>query len=360
VRGTGKWSVTDLALASVGDEAIGWARRSAEGYESAYHRLSSPYLGTTAANLWSLAGDDKRGMELAESVLESGIEDDGSYWSAVAEAECALLLGRIDQADAALKRAGTAADSDHAARHHPPAVAACLSNEGDRRDHPRAGEEPGCCALHRASDFVGGRRQVPGRGGSESRRRTAKSVRLPRREDRIRLPGGRSRHPRRRGVARPGSGTPGRPSLRARRVRAGVGGAGRGGSGGTVRALSGRRLPVTTAIRGEYLDDPVLFDFCARIAMGDALVRAGVLETEAVQVAVWDGDHRGGDAGTEADVARWRATGSPHFVIPVGNGGVAPLTAADRSKPQVRGLVFADVAGSRPSAMPRCWSFRIS
>jgi adenylate cyclase len=336
----------DLALTSNGDEATGWARRSAEGYESAYLRLSSPYLGTNAATLWYLAGDHQRGMDLAESVLESGIEDDGSYWSAVTEAECALLLGRTDQASGALERAGAAADSDHAARATTLRQLRLVCRMKEIHEsilEPVKNPAVVHYTGHRISSAVGGR--FP----ADEEARVAEELR----NQFISLGVGIGF-----GSLAAGADILAAEALldlgaelqvvlpfeRDEFVRVSVAPAGEDWVDRFERCLAAASR-VTTAIRGEYLDDPVLFDFCARIAMGDALVRAGVLEADAVQVAVWDGDHRGGDAGTEVDVARWRATGNPHIVIPVGKGGAAPLTAADRSKRQVRGLVFADVAG---------------
>jgi adenylate cyclase len=336
----------DLALASAGEESIGWASRSAAGYESAYRRLASSYLGTNAATLWLLAGEAERSRSLAETVLASGIEEDGSYWSAVTEAECALLLGRIDQASSALERAGGASDSDHAAR------ATTLKQlrlvcrmQGIDESILRPVKNPTVIHYtgHRISSAVGGRFPAAeeSRVAEDLRQRLASlgvgigfgslaaGADILAAEALLGL--GAELH-----VVL--------PFERDEFVRVSVAPAGEQWVERFERCLAAASR-VVTAIRGEYLDDPVLFDFCARIAMGDALVRAGVLETDVVQVAVWDGDHRGGDAGTEVDVARWRATGNQCIVIPVGNGSPAPLSAADRSKRQIRGLVFADVAG---------------
>src|SRR5690606_13464248 len=100
-----------------------------------------------------------------------------------------------------------------------------------------------------------------------------------------------------------------------------------------------------TATTSEYLGDPVLFDFCAQIAMGDALVRAEVLQTDAVQVAVWDGAHRGNTAGTEVDVSRWRAIGKRSIVVEVGKETAPTEPSADPVHRRIRALVFADYAG---------------
>jgi hypothetical protein len=102
---------------------------------------------------------------------------------------------------------------------------------------------------------------------------------------------------------------------------------------------------VETATTGEYLDDPVLFDFCSRIAMGDALMRAHFLEAEVHQVAVWDGVQTGGVAGTAVDVSHWGATGRPATIIPVDAASAASEAAEAEPVRQIRGIVFADFAG---------------
>jgi hypothetical protein len=103
---------------------------------------------------------------------------------------------------------------------------------------------------------------------------------------------------------------------------------------------------VEIASTGEYLDDPVMFDFCARIAMGDALIRARMLETRAHQVAVWDGTPSYGVAGTAVDVRTWGATGSPSTVISVKPGdGAAGGASPSRDRRHIRAIVFADFAG---------------
>ena len=97
----------------------------------------------------------------------------------------------------------------------------------------------------------------------------------------------------------------------------------------------------------EYLDDPVLFDFCSRIAMGAAVVRSRFLETDAFQVAVWDGITSGGIAGTAVDVAAWRASGRESVIIDVApDEDDEPTTHRRRENPRsIRPIVFADFAG---------------
>ena len=77
-----------------------------------------------------------------------------------------------------------------------------------------------------------------------------------------------------------------------------------------------------------YLDDDVLFAYCAELAMGLALVRARHLDSDVHQLALWDGEAPAGVAGTAADVARWRRTG--HDVVVVAPGKPIPARSPVR------------------------------
>jgi hypothetical protein len=72
-----------------------------------------------------------------------------------------------------------------------------------------------------------------------------------------------------------------------------------------------------------YLDDDVLYAYCAELAMGLALVRARHLDSDVHQLALWDGDAPTGVAGTAADVARWETTGHDVIVVTPGDGASA-------------------------------------
>jgi hypothetical protein len=103
---------------------------------------------------------------------------------------------------------------------------------------------------------------------------------------------------------------------------------------------------VTHATSGAYLGDDSLFDYCARLAMGHALIRAAFLAAPVEQVVVWDGGPPG-EAGTARDVETWRARGRTTHVIPVDGSGAeerepAPATGSSRV---LRAMLFADVKG---------------
>ena len=98
-----------------------------------------------------------------------------------------------------------------------------------------------------------------------------------------------------------------------------------------------------------YLGDDALFGFASRVAMGQALIRARALTSEAVQLAVWDGLEGPSVAGTSHDVGVWRSAGLPSEVIEVHGGSRrSPLPAVEgpmESRRPIRGVLFGDLQG---------------
>lgn len=337
----------DKDMSQRGDEKdrVGWARRSAAGYEAAYRDRGSAYLGSNAATMWLVSGEEERARQIALDLYEEAGEVD-SYWGAATRAECALVLGLEDEAREALERAGSASDGDPAAR--------ATTLRQLRLICDLQGIDPGildpianAAVVHYAGHRISAD-GAPGRFPASEEKRVAAEL-------------GSAFDEMRAGIGF-GSLAAGADILAAEAllergaelhvvlpfdrdefVRASVEPAGGEWVARFERCLASA-ASVTTATNSEYLDDPILFDFCAQVAMGDALVRADVLQAEAVQVAVWDGKAHGGAAGTEVDVGRWRATGNRSIVIEV--GGTPPSNGFGQSgKRQIRGLVFADFAG---------------
>ncbi len=72
-------------------------------------------------------------------------------------------------------------------------------------------------------------------------------------------------------------------------------------------------------------DDPSMYAFGARLAMGAAVIRAQTLTSKAVQLAIWDGETSNGEAGTAADVEYWQSTGRRTEVVRWDRPRVPPL-----------------------------------
>ena len=118
---------------------------------------------------------------------------------------------------------------------------------------------------------------------------------------------------------------------------------------------------VTYATEGRYLGDDVLFGYCADLAMGLALLRARFLDSDAFQLALWDGAPAGGGVGTAVDVARWARTG--HDVVTVApvdlddRGGHSPQAkpSASESGRMIRALLIGDIRGLFQLPMNSSW-----
>jgi len=91
-------------------------------------------------------------------------------------------------------------------------------------------------------------------------------------------------------------------------------------------------------------DDPSMYAFGARLAMGAAVIRAQALTTKALQLAIWDGQVSSGEAGTGADVKYWQSTGRRTEVVRWDRPGVAPPGPETPTGPvrELRAMAFSD------------------
>ncbi len=111
----------DRALRASGEERRRFYLESAEAYRRAAALQPGTYPLINAATLSLLSGDRDRAREVAGEVLEriarEPDEPETPYWRAATEAEALLILGRTNEARAALARAVEAAPrawEDHA------------------------------------------------------------------------------------------------------------------------------------------------------------------------------------------------------------------------------------------------------
>ncbi|MGI9648398.1 MAG: TRAFs-binding domain-containing protein, partial [Acidimicrobiia bacterium] len=338
----------DEALAR-GEEGAAWAERSARGYEAAFELSGSAYHAVNAATMWLLSGNEERASEIANRALESGGLQANDYWDASTEAEAALVLGDLPRASEALERAGQVSQ-DLVAQRATTLKQLKLVCRVKGIDEAILDPIRTATVVHYC-----GHRILP--AGEQGRFPADEESRVRAEFDRIFDDLGVG--------AGFGSLAAGADILAAEAlldrgaelnvvlpfpqdefIRVSVVSAGEHWVERFERCLAGA-ASVELATTGEYLDDPVLFDFCARIAMGDALLRARNLEADAHQVAVWDRVASSGTAGTAIDVASWANTGAPATVIEVPAGDVDPGagSAQPTNRRQVRGVVFADFAG---------------
>jgi hypothetical protein len=132
---------------------------------------------------------------------------------------------------------------------------------------------------------------------------------------------------------------------------------------GRFEACLAGAASVTFASEACFVEDDGQFAYGSMLAMGMARLRARHLATEAIQIAIWDGAPPAGEAGTAADVARWKALGGEADVISFARPievrpAAATLAPEPRFERTTRGIVFTDYAGfSRldEAALPLFW-----
>jgi adenylate cyclase len=330
---------------------VRWARRAADGYQALFERSGDPYPGVNAATMRLLAGERPEARRLARLVLEKtdakGDRDLGrDYWSRVTRAEALLHLDDAGAARYELVIAGQIDSMDLAARastHRQlglvcrllgmePTVLDAVANPavihfcGHRAD-------PSGTTLFDWDTELEIRRRVDerlnslgvgfGYGSLASGADIIIAEAL--------LDAGAELH-----VTL--------PFAVDEFVAVSVADGGPGWVSRFRNCMS-RARTVTMATEGEYLEDATLFDYCARLAMGNALMRAQFLQSTAHQIAVWDGNATHDDAGTATDVHRWSKTGNEATIISV-EPVRRPRHAEQRSdRRTVRALIFADTAG---------------
>jgi class 3 adenylate cyclase len=114
---------------------------------------------------------------------------------------------------------------------------------------------------------------------------------------------------------------------------------------------------------GKYGGDDFLFAFANRIVMGEALLRAKMLESTPVLLAVWNGRRNGSEGGTSDFISRWKSKKLPVEIIDIAairkRAGAAylPLPASapravvreaprgGRVKRAFKAMLFADLVG---------------
>jgi hypothetical protein len=336
----------DVALAASDGARREHAARSAELYNAIFARTGGYYPGINAATLSLVAGrlDDAR--RLAASVLDA-IGGERTYYAAATAAEALLLLGREEPARVALQRAAELQDGDHAAvastRRQLRLVCEALGLDGGvlaALAPPRVVHYCG----HRVSDHGRFEAGAEGRAAAQIREAVA-------------------RHPAPYAYGSLASGgdilwaealleTGAElhvvlPYAREEFVAHSVAPAGASWTARFDRCLE-VAVAVSYATDDAYLGDDVLYRYGAELAMGLALLRAGYLEADVHQLALWDGGPALGAAGTAIDVATWRSRGGETTVVWPGEPARAQA-AASAPRPAsgrvVRALLFADVKG---------------
>jgi hypothetical protein len=326
------------------------ARAAAERYEDVYRRFEDPYPCVNAATMWLLAGDRVRSAVLARTADElaaTATPDDetAAYWLAATRAEAALLLDDVPAANTMLARAHQRLPGDLAARASTRRQLGLICEHTRRAAHTVLDALPVPIVVH----YCGHRVSAVGHGRLSSAETDRVVDEIAAYFD-----------------ARPvgfgyGSLASGADVLVAEAllergtelqaflpcapeefVATSVADAGAAWVRRFERCLAGA-ASVTIVDDGPTIGDEVLYEYCARIAMGRALIRAEFLTSRAEQLAVWDGDH-GEPAGTGVEVAAWTRRGAPTHTIRSGSGDLRRAGVASGGR-TIRAMLFADAQG---------------
>jgi class 3 adenylate cyclase len=347
----------DRALAATESERAEAAGRAAELYLAAYETWRGYFPAINAATLSLLAGDASRAEALAREVVSlldaSPPSDEEVYYHAATRAEAELILGRDDEAGRAIERAAQSAGRNALGVSRTRRQLRLLCRARGRDAALLEPLQPPAVLA-----YCGHMIAAPGAAGrfpAEQEREVARAIRsmLDRHSVGIGygalacgadilfaealLERGAELH-----VVLPFD----REAFLETSVR-------RGGPGWVERferCLSEARN-VSLASEDGYLGDDSLFDFGNRVAMGLAVLHAQVLDTEARQIAVWDGQPDGGPGGTGGSIRYWESLGFPSDTIEVApSRQVArtrdiPAPKASAPHRELRSLIFADVRG---------------
>ena len=345
----------DEAFATNGPQRRDLLRQAADLYEAAATQFGRFFTCINAATLRLLAGDVDRAHELADEARHLVETDRASgstadYWQEATTAEAALIVGDVDEAKRALGLAAEIAGADYAAmavtRHQLRLVCAATGIDAEALD---ALTPP--LVLYYSGHLID-ETKSPSRFPPNLESDVEREIRAFVAHRRV-------------GFAY-GSLASGADILVAEAVLdagirleivlpfdtdefeavsvvpAGASWAER------FRSCLARAASVVHASDSSFMHDDEMFGYAARIAMGHALNRAAFLDAPAEQLAVWDGDPRGGVAGTAHDVAIWGAAGHPTHVISLPASNRTPRDASSsRSGPsrEIGTIVFTDLHG---------------
>ena len=344
----------DHALAATGEARRSHAATAAALYEDIFTRVQRPYTCINAATLWLVGGDRPRAERLAATaavLARHGKPEtpEDAYWLAATEAEAALIQSDESAAGDALDRAAHLAPNDRAARAVTRSQLRVICEINDIEEHILAP-----LRNPRVIHFCGHRIARPGQPGRfpatfEAAITVAVADYLAKHDVGFgygSLASGADIIVAEQLIARGAELHVVLPFNAEEFAQISVDPAGPEWRDRFTQCLHAATT-VTYSTDGEYLDDPGLFSHCARIAMGDAVIRAAYLDTDVEQLAIYDGLDTTAHAGTAVDLGVWRASGRRTTVIDTHSDIADPPSpaAAPVSERAVRAMLFADVAG---------------
>ena len=341
----------DLATRATGQKRIDLFRQSSRAYRLAYQLSDGYFSGINAATTSLLAGDEEEARQLATAIgARPDIAKPKDYYAAASGAEAMLVRGEVDEATAMFAAArrrpdaspGNVASTARQAR----LIAANLSIPSDQCERLLAAIRPSP-VIHFCGHMF--------RAGWEAEEQLRQEIETILDETEALIAYG----PLACGadiliaeaiLARGGELHAVMPFAEEDFLRTSVRLGGADWEHRYVRAR-GAAASVTFATQIQHSDDDELFAYCSKLVMGLARLRAGVMQSDVFQLAVWDGrPANGGIAGTAADCAEWARQGGKTRIVPIPQDR-PPLDAVAFAKPgnrphwALRSILFADFAG---------------
>lgn len=340
----------DLAVRAEGDRQIDLFRQSSEAYRQAHHLSDGYYSGINAATTSFLAGDEAAARELALAIgHRSDVANPQNYFAAASGAEAMLVRGEVEEAIALFRAARDRPDASPgnvaSTARQVALIARRLAVSEDQRKQLLAAIRPSP-VIHFCGHMF--------RAGWDVEEQLARAIDAILSETNTLIGYG----PLACGadilvaeaiLARGGELHAVMPFAEEDFLRTSVR---LGGSEWEARYVRARdaATSVTFATQIQHEDDDELFAYCSKLVMGLARLRADIMQTEAFQLAVWDGNSPNGVAGTAADCVEWaRQGGKTRFVsIPQDRPALdSVVTAKPANRPRwaLRSMLFADFAG---------------
>lgn len=109
-----------------------------------------------------------------------------------------------------------------------------------------------------------------------------------------------------------------------------------------------RAHSVTYATNSDFMKDDSLFEYCADVTMGMSIMRANILSSRVLQIAVWNEIASARFSGTRRNVNKWRDLGHSACVIPYPHSSHVRkvLTLPDvMARREPHAILFSDVRG---------------
>jgi hypothetical protein len=341
----------DLAVRASGAEQIDLFRRSSEAYRQANRQSDGYFSAINASTTSFLAGDVEDACKLARAILRRpDVAVPSDYFAAASGAEAMLVCGEVEQSTSMYAEARRRPDASPgmvaSTARQVALIASRLSMTKEQRQSLLASIRPTPVIHYCGHMFV---------AGWPAEQELAAGIQSILDEQDV--------------LIAYGSLACGADILVAEAVLA------RGGElhivlpfaeedflkasvdvGGVdwlprYQAVRDAASSVTFATQMRGVNDEEQFAYCSKLMMGLARLRAGVMQAETFQLAIWDGAPPSGPAGTGADCAEWARQGGMTRIVraPLNRPSLtSPAASAEtlvRPHWTLRSMLFADFAG---------------